>query len=103
MTTALQTTVTEILDLLIAHGDVDVVKRLQAHLARLQAGDEGVIQTLRSEANGSMGSLRDRYLCVSNGDRITEAETTAVNARLTSLVARLAEQTRPDDSLVLLP
>ncbi|MBO9558511.1 MAG: hypothetical protein J7515_07980 [Caulobacter sp.] len=92
---ALQSTVTEILDLLISHGDAYVVERLRAYRDRLEAGDPSVVQSLRSEATGSMGSLRDRYLSASNGDYITATEQEAVNARLGALVERLAEQTRP--------
>ena len=91
----IQATVTEILDLLIAHGDIYVVDRLRAYRDRLERQDFSVVPTLRSEATGSMGSLRDRYLCSSNGDRITETEREGVNARLGALVAQLAEQTRP--------
>jgi hypothetical protein len=92
---ALKATVTEILSLLTTHGDTYVVDRLSADLVLLEAGDQSVIQTLHSEATGSMGSLRDRYLCVENGDRITEFEREAVNARLGALVERLAQQTQP--------
>lgn len=92
---ALQATLTEILELLIAHGDRYVVDRLQAYRLKLQAGDDGVVNTLRYEANGGMGSLRDRYLCAMNGDRITPEEQESVNARLGELVERLAQQTLP--------
>jgi len=95
---ALQATVAEILELLIAHDDTYVVDRLQAYQLKLQAGDESVISTLRYEANGGMGSLRDRYLCAGNGDRITQEEQEAVNTRLGSLVERLAQQTLPASS-----
>jgi hypothetical protein len=91
----LQATVTEILDLLTAHGDVYVVKRLREYGGRLEKRDPSVIPTLLSEATGSMGSLRDRYLCASNGDRITDTEQEAVNAKLGALVERLAHQARP--------
>ena len=91
----LQATVAEILDLLAAHGDTYVVKRLREYQDRLEKRDPGVVRTLLSEATGSMGSLQDRYLCASNGDRITEAERGPVNARLSALVARLAQQARP--------
>jgi nucleoside-diphosphate-sugar epimerase len=87
-------TVAEILDLLTAHGDVYVVDRLRDYRDQLERQHFNVVRTLLSEATGSMGSLRDRYLCVDNGDRITEAEQEPVNARLGELVVRLAEQAR---------
>jgi hypothetical protein len=41
-----------------------------------------------------MGSLRDRYLCPTNGDHITVTEERAVNIRLTAMVERLEQQAR---------
>ncbi len=92
---ALQATLAEIIDLLVAHGDTYVVDRLQGYQARLQTDGAGVTRTLYAEVSGGSGSLRDRYLCAANGDRIIEAEERTVNARLNSLVERLAQQTRP--------
>jgi hypothetical protein len=90
----LQTTVAAILDLLIEHGDTYVVDRLRGYTERLQERDQTVVQTLLSEATGSMGSLRDRYLCPTNGDHITVTEERAVNIRLTAMVERLEQQAR---------
>jgi hypothetical protein len=91
----LQATVTEILDLLTAHGDVYVVERLREYSDQLERRDPSVAPRLLSEATGGTGSLRDRYLCASNGDRVSDDEREAVNTRLGALVARLAEQARP--------
>ncbi len=88
-------TVTAIIDLLTAHGDVYVVKRLRADRDRLERHDPGARRSLLSEATGSMGSLRDRYLSAGNGDRVAEAERENVNTRLGALVALLAQQTQP--------
>ena len=90
----IQVTVTEIMDLLATHGDVYVVDRLRSYRDRLEQQDASVIATLLSEATGSMGSLRDRYLSASNGDCITDADRERVNAQLLALVTLLAEQIR---------
>ncbi len=42
-----------------------------------------------SESTGSIGSLRDRYLCRANGDPITVLDEFGANARLTALVAEI--------------
>ncbi|WP_166039495.1 hypothetical protein [Sphingosinicella sp. YJ22] len=41
-----------------------------------------------------MGSLRDRYLCVENGDAVAPQEVAAVNARLEVLVNEVEQRGR---------
>jgi len=72
--------------LLRAHGDTSVAERLGDSRHRLAAGDMSAIQSALSESTGSMGSLRDRFLCPENGDRIEQADVSAVNQRLNAVV-----------------
>jgi hypothetical protein len=73
-------------DLLSAHGDVHVTLRLAGLRAKLREGDRTAIQGALAESTGSMGSLRDRYLCPENGDEIAAHDVAAVNAQLCGLV-----------------
>lgn len=73
-------------ELLAAHGDVSVSRRLAELRARSAADDPSAIQSALTESTGSMGSLRDRYLCPENGDHIAQDEVHAVNEKLVGLV-----------------
>jgi hypothetical protein len=89
---ALRVTVAEIVGVLVAHGEKHVSVRLKGDDQRLAASDLTAIQSLLSEATGSMGSLRDRYLSASNGDQISPSNEAAVNARLLALIQRLEHE-----------
>ncbi len=76
-------------EFLRAYGDVHVAGRLDDLHGRLASDPAGAIETAVIEATGSMGSLRDRILCVANGDRIRGEEEEDVNARLRALVREI--------------
>jgi hypothetical protein len=60
----------------------------------LDRGDMAAVSSALSEATGSMGSLRDRFLCVENGDDIQPDEVEPVNARLELLVKEVERRAR---------
>lgn len=80
--------------LLQQHGDRFTAQRLDALEVRLNKGDMTAIVSVVSEATGGMGSLRDRYLCVENGDAIEPQEVAGVNARLDALVDEIEQRGR---------
>jgi hypothetical protein len=75
----------EVLDELVAilelHGDQHWSQWIRDDASELRRGNLGGVRHFLT-AYGGMGSLNDRYLCTQNGDRITEAETVSINARL---------------------
>jgi HAMP domain-containing protein len=87
----LQSSLTEAEALLASHGDIYVVRRLAGLRAGLARGDRTAIVTALIESTGSMGSLRDRYLCPENGDQIAADEVEEVNARLSRLVEAIRQ------------
>jgi hypothetical protein len=60
----------------------------------LDRGDMSAVSSALSEATGSMGSLRDRFLCVENGDDIPPNDVEPVNARLQLLVKEVESRAR---------
>jgi ubiquinone biosynthesis protein UbiJ len=83
---ALIATLAQTSELLRRHGDSSIAARLQELETRLVRGDWTAVQSAVTEATGSMGSLRDRWLSVANGDAITHDQEQAVNAQLDALV-----------------
>jgi hypothetical protein len=81
-------------DLLRRHGDIRTAARLEHLLGRLAVGDTMGIVGAVSEATGGMGSLRDRYLCVENGDLILGEDTKRVNEQLDALVKEVERSAR---------
>jgi hypothetical protein len=79
-------------ELLLRHGDKYVSARLADLELRLARGDMTAIQSALSEATGSMGSLSDRILYASNGDRIEPWEEPSVNEKLRALVLLVKER-----------
>jgi len=82
----------DVIDLLEAHGDTHVVRRLVDDDQRLASGDYSSIHSVIAEATGSMGALNDRIISLKNGDRIDLTEEGAVNARLVALVLELKDK-----------
>jgi hypothetical protein len=60
----------------------------------LDRGDMTAVPSALSEATGGMGSLRDRFLCVENGDDIRPDEVEPTNARLDLLVKEVERRAR---------
>jgi hypothetical protein len=76
------------------YGDSGTAARLEGLQRRLGLGDTMAVVGAVSEATGGMGSLRDRYLCAENGDKILPVETQAVNRQLTQLVEEVERSAR---------
>jgi hypothetical protein len=91
---ALMATLAETRELLKKHGDKWVAQRVGELEVRLARGDWDAIQTAVTEATGSMGSLRDRWLSAANGDAIARDDEHAVNARLDALVTNVERTAR---------
>lgn len=81
-------------ELLRRYGDRGTAPRLEDLERRLDRGDTMAIVAAVSEATGGMGSLRDRYLAVENGDTIQPDEIEAVNRRLHALVEEVERSAR---------
>jgi hypothetical protein len=86
--------IAETRDLLRSHGDKWTSARMESLGTALERGDMTAISSAVSEATGSMGSLRDRFLCVENGDDIRPDEVEPVNARLDLLVKEVERRAR---------
>jgi hypothetical protein len=80
--------------LLRKHGDTGPAARLKELERKLAAGETSAVEWALSEATGGMGSLRDRFLCAENGDRIDADEVEAVNEKLAGLVRRVEAEAR---------
>ncbi len=91
---SLLASIAQVRGLLQQHGDKFVAQRLGALEDRLIRGDTTAITSAVSEATGGMGSLRDRYLCVENGDAIAPQEVAAVNGRLQTLLNEVEQRGR---------
>lgn len=91
---ALSRTLADARDLLRQFGDTETAIRLEDLQRRLNLGEPMAVVGAVSEATGGMGSLRDRYLCVANGDAIRSEEIEEVNARLDALVREMERSAR---------
>jgi hypothetical protein len=91
---SLREAVLEAAKLLERHGDRHVSERMRTIAAALSSGSADGIQSALAESTGSMGSLRDRFLCPENGDDIAPEAVDVVNARLVSLVIEIRNQAR---------
>lgn len=87
-------TLVEARDLLRKYGDRYVSARLDDLVRRLALPDTTVVQSALSEATGSMGSLKDRWLCAANGDAIRTDEEWSVNRDLDVLVSEIERRSR---------
>jgi chemotaxis regulatin CheY-phosphate phosphatase CheZ len=91
---ALADAIAKVCQLLSQHGDKWVVERMSELEARLMAGDQSAVVSAVSESTGSMGSLRDRFLCPENGDQIEPSDVNAVNERLSGFVREVEARAR---------
>jgi hypothetical protein len=71
-----------------AHGERQWAFRLEGDLEVIRDGDAAGVDHLLS-ADGGMGSLNDLWLCLENGHKITAAETSRVNERLSQYRERM--------------
>jgi hypothetical protein len=81
-------------ELLRKHGDRYASGRLLGLETRLARGDVSAVEGAISEATGGMGSLRDRWLSLANGDAITREEESQVNATLDSHIKEVERSAR---------
>jgi hypothetical protein len=76
------------------HGEKYIAQSLLALEHRLRKGDTTAIMSAFTESTGSMGSLNDRVLSASNGDKIASEDEPSVNAQLRNLVRELERKAR---------
>lgn len=79
---------------LFSYGDLHITSRLVALADDLRARDRNAVVSAISETTGGMGSLRDRYICPENGDKLASEEVEAVNEKLNQLITTVEREAR---------
>ncbi len=77
-----------------SYGDVHTITRLVALADELRAGDRNAVVSAISETTGGMGSLRDRYICPENGDKLASHDVESVNEKLDQLIKVVEHEAR---------
>ena len=72
--------------MLECYDEVNWAHRIREDASRLRSGDLTAITGFLGHFGG-MGSLNDLTICPENGHRVTEAETTAANERLSGALS----------------